>query len=134
MASQFYVGHLTEYGLSLHDLFVFTDVMTWFAVPPARQPRVLLLGIGLALATCSALIGAGATALNHFGWLFYPLGGIPLRTRPASIRPCSTSGLAPRSREKLLGHASRVLYTICRDGFRVCRAQIVVLGTSCPRT
>ena len=79
-ASQFYVGYLTEYSLSLDNLFVFTVIMTWFAVPPARQPRVLLLGIGLALAMRSALIVAGATALNHFGWLFYPLGGILLWT------------------------------------------------------
>jgi predicted tellurium resistance membrane protein TerC len=65
MASQFYVGHLTEYGP--HNPFVFPDIMTRFAVPPARQPRVLLLGIGLALTMRSALIVAGATALNHFG-------------------------------------------------------------------
>jgi tellurite resistance protein TerC len=87
MTSQFYVGHPTEYGLSLHNLFVFTDIMTWFAVPPARQPRVLLLGIGLALATCSALIVAGATALNHFGWLFTRSAGSPCGPgRPRSGR------------------------------------------------
>jgi tellurite resistance protein TerC len=34
-ASQFYVGYLTEYSLSLDNLFVFTVIMTWFAVPPA---------------------------------------------------------------------------------------------------
>jgi hypothetical protein len=38
MASQFYVGHLTEYGLSLHNLFVFTDIMAWFTVPPPASP------------------------------------------------------------------------------------------------
>ena len=54
--------------------------MTAFAVPPARQPRVLLLGIGLALAMRSAVIVAGAAALNRFGWLFYPLGGILIWT------------------------------------------------------
>jgi tellurite resistance protein TerC len=79
-ASQFYAGYLTEYSLSLDNLFVFAVIMTWFAVPPARQPRVLLIGIGLALAMRSALIVAGATALNHFNWLFYPLGGILLWT------------------------------------------------------
>ena len=75
-AGQFYTGYLTEYSLSLDNLFVFSVIMTWFAVPFARQPRVLLLGIGLALVMRSVLIVAGAAALNRFGWLFYPLGAV----------------------------------------------------------
>ena len=85
-AGQFYTGYLTEYSLSLDNLFVFSVIMTWFAVPPARQPRVLLLGIGLALVMRSALIVAGAAALNHFGWLFYPLGAILVWTAIGLIR------------------------------------------------
>ena len=84
-AGQFYAGYLTEYSLSLDNLFVFAVIMTWFAVPPARQPRVLLLGIGLALAMRSAVIVAGVAALNRFGWLFYPLGGILLWTAAGLI-------------------------------------------------
>ena len=45
-AGQFYAGYLTEYSLSLDNLFIFYVIMSWFAVPPARQHRVLLLGIG----------------------------------------------------------------------------------------
>lgn len=75
-AGQFYVGYLTEYSLSLDNLFVFFVIMGWFALPAARQPRVLLLGIGLALALRSVLIVAGAAALNRFSWLFYLLGGL----------------------------------------------------------
>lgn len=76
MAGQFSAGYLTEYSLSLDNLFIFYVIMGWFAVPSARQPRVLLLGIGLALVLRSVLIVAGAAALNRFSWLFYPLGGI----------------------------------------------------------
>jgi len=79
-AGQFYAGYLTEYSLSLDNLFIFYMIMGWFAVPAGRQHRVLLLGIGLALALRSVLIVAGAAALNRFGWLFYPLGGILLWT------------------------------------------------------
>ena len=85
-AGQFYTGYLTEYSLSLDNLFVFSVIMTWFAVPPARQPRVLLLGIGLALVMRSGLIVAGAAALNHFGWLFYPFGAILVWTAIGLIR------------------------------------------------
>jgi tellurite resistance protein TerC len=72
-AGQFYTGYLTEYSLSLDNLFVFSVIMAWFAVAPDRQPRILLFGIGLALVLRSVLIVAGAAALGHFGWLFYPL-------------------------------------------------------------
>lgn len=75
-AGQFYAGYLTEYSLSLDNLFIFYVIMGWFAVPATRQHGVLLLGIGLALLLRSVLIVAGAAALNRFGWLFYPLGGI----------------------------------------------------------
>jgi len=75
-AGQFYAGYLTEYSLSLDNLFVFFVIMSWFAVPPARQSRVLLLGIVLALVMRSVLIAAGAAALNRFGWLFYLLAGV----------------------------------------------------------
>ena len=84
-AGQFYTGYLTEYSLSLDNLFVFSVIMTWFAVPPTRQPRILLLGIGLALVMRSALIVAGAAALNRFGWLFYPLGAVLVWTAIALI-------------------------------------------------
>ena len=79
-AGQFYTGYLTEYSLSLDNLFVFSVIMARFAVPAARQPRVLLLGIGLAVLMRSVLIVAGAAALNRFGWLFYPLGAVLLWT------------------------------------------------------
>lgn len=75
-AGQFYAGYLTEYSLSLDNLFIFYVIISRFAIPPARQHRVLLLGIGLALVLRSFLIVAGAAALNRFGWLFYPLGGV----------------------------------------------------------
>jgi len=73
-AGQFYAGYLTEYSLSLDNLFIFYVIMGWFAVPAARQHGVLLFGIGFALVLRSILIVAGAAALNRFGWLFFPLG------------------------------------------------------------
>src|SRR6516164_11228535 len=101
-ASQFFAGYLTEYSLSLDNLFVFAVIMTWFAVPPARQPRVLLFGIGLALVLRTALIVGGATALNHFDWLFYPLGGILLWTAAGLIvRPGTRPDDEPERHSRL---------------------------------
>jgi tellurite resistance protein TerC len=95
-AGQFYTGYLTEYSLSLDNLFVFYVIISWFAVPPERQPRILLLGIGLALFLRSILIVAGATALNHFGWLFYPLGAVLVWTAIGLIAGAPPGGQADR--------------------------------------
>jgi tellurite resistance protein TerC len=106
-AGQFYAGYLTEYSLSLDNLFIFYVIMGWFAVPAGRQHRVLLLGIGLALALRSVLIVAGAAALNRFGWLFYPLGGILLWTAiglvtgPPGSQPDQHTRLMPWLRRRL---------------------------------
>ena len=79
-AGQFYAGYLTEYSLSLDNLFVFYVILSWLAVPAGRHQRVLLYGIGLALVLRTVLIVAGTAAVNRFGWLFYPLGGFLLWT------------------------------------------------------
>jgi len=98
-AGQFYAGYLTEYSLSLDNLFVFWVIMRWFAVPPARQQRVLLAGIVLALVLRSALIVAGSAAIGRFGWLFYPLGGILLWTAAGLLKsPPDGAPREPRGR------------------------------------
>jgi tellurite resistance protein TerC len=79
-AGQFYTGYLTEYSLSLDNLFIFYVIMTRLAVPPARQQRVLIAGIALALALRTILIVAGTAAVSHAAWLFYPLGALLLWT------------------------------------------------------
>ena len=48
-AGQFLAGYLTEYSLSVDNLFVFLVIMSSFAVPAAYQHRVLLVGIVIAL-------------------------------------------------------------------------------------
>ena len=101
-AGQFYTGYLTEYSLSLDNLFVFSVIMTWFAVSPARQPRILLLGIGLALVLRSGLIVAGAAALNRFGWLFYPFGVVLVWTAIGLIRGSGDSPDGERERHPRL--------------------------------
>jgi tellurite resistance protein TerC len=107
-ASQFYAGYLTEYSLSLDNLFVFAVIMTWFAVPAARQPRVLLFGIALALAMRTALIVAGAAALNRFDWLFYLLGGILLWTAAGLIlRPGTRPDSEPERHTRLAARLRR---------------------------
>ncbi|MEY4136247.1 MAG: inner membrane protein alx [Actinomycetota bacterium] len=70
-AGQFLAGYLTEYSLSVDNLFVFLVIMTSFAVPTALQHRVLLVGIVIALALRGILIVIGAEIINRFQGVFF---------------------------------------------------------------
>jgi tellurite resistance protein TerC len=73
-SGQFYAGWLTEYSLSLDNLFVFVIIMSRFRVPAAAQHTVLLVGIVLALALRGIFIAAGAFALARWLWVYYIFG------------------------------------------------------------
>lgn len=73
-AGQFYTGWLTEYSLSVDNLFVFVIIMSRFAVPRAYQQKVLLIGIVLALVMRGGFIAAGAALISQFSWIFYIFG------------------------------------------------------------
>ena len=79
-AGEFYAGWLTEYSLSVDNLFVFAVIMTRFAVPPMYQQRVLIVGIVIALVLRGIFIALGAAALERFSWLFYVFGAFLLWT------------------------------------------------------
>lgn len=70
-AGQFVAGYLTEYSLSVDNLFVFLVIMTSFAVPAVLQHRVLLLGIVIALILRGVLIVIGAAIIEAFAGVFY---------------------------------------------------------------
>ena len=67
----FVAGYLTEYSLSVDNLFVFMLIMSSFAVPAAYQHRVLLVGIVIALVLRGILILIGAELINRFSVVFY---------------------------------------------------------------
>jgi tellurite resistance protein TerC len=73
-AGQFLAGYLTEYSLSVDNLFVFVIIMSSFAVPKENQHKVLLVGIVLALVLRGLFIAVGAAAISAFSWIFYFFG------------------------------------------------------------
>jgi TerC family integral membrane protein len=73
-AGQFYAGWLTEYSLSVDNLFVFILIMSRFAVPRQYQQTALLVGIILALVFRGLFIWAGAAVIDAFSWVFYLFG------------------------------------------------------------
>ena len=73
-AVQFFAGWLTEYSLSVDNLFVFVLIMASFRVPRRYQQEALFVGIVLALALRGVFIALGAVAINRLSWSFYVFG------------------------------------------------------------
>ena len=71
---QFFAGWLTEYSLSVDNLFIFIIIMAKFGVPRKYQQEALMVGIVLALVMRAVFIAVGAAAINNFSWIFYLFG------------------------------------------------------------
>lgn len=71
---EFFAGWLTEYSLSVDNLFIFIIIMSKFGVPRQYQQTALMIGIVLALIMRAIFIVVGAAAINEFSWVFYLFG------------------------------------------------------------
>lgn len=79
-AGQFLAGWLTEYSLSIDNLFVFVIIMARFSVPRKYQQEVLMVGIIIALLLRLIFILLGASLIENFSWIFYIFGAFLLYT------------------------------------------------------
>jgi tellurite resistance protein TerC len=79
-AGQFVAGWLTEYSLSIDNLFVFVIIMARFAVPRKLQQEVLMVGILIALVLRGVFILLGSQLIQNFSWIFYIFGAFLLYT------------------------------------------------------
>jgi len=79
-ATEFLAGWLTEYSLSIDNLFVFVIIMSRFAVPKKLQQEVLMVGVILALVLRGLFILAGAALIESFSWIFYIFGAFLIYT------------------------------------------------------
>ncbi|MEW1819559.1 TerC family protein [Arthrobacter sp. NPDC080031] len=78
--SQFIAGWVTEYSLSIDNLFVFIIIMARFSVPRKYQQEVLMVGIIIALVLRGIFIALGAVVIEQFSWVFYIFGAFLLWT------------------------------------------------------
>jgi tellurite resistance protein TerC len=79
-AGEFFAGWLTEYSLSIDNLFIFVIVMTSFNVPRSYQRHALFVGIVIALIFRGVFIALGAAAIQRFSWVFYVFGAFLVYT------------------------------------------------------
>jgi tellurite resistance protein TerC len=78
--TEFFAGWLTEYSLSVDNLFIFIIILSKFAVPKEYQQTALMVGIVLALVMRGIFIAVGAAAINNFSWIFYLFGAFLIWT------------------------------------------------------
>src|SRR6476469_2061276 len=77
---EFFACWLTEYSLSVDNLFIFLIIMASFNVPKKYQQQALLVGIILALIFRGIFIALGAVAIQQFSWIFYVFGAFLVYT------------------------------------------------------
>ncbi|HKO34721.1 MAG TPA: TerC/Alx family metal homeostasis membrane protein, partial [Candidatus Limnocylindria bacterium] len=77
---EFFTGWLTEYSLSVDNLFIFLLIMASFNVPRKYQQQALLVGIILALVFRGIFIALGYTLIQNFSWVFYIFGAFLIYT------------------------------------------------------
>jgi tellurite resistance protein TerC len=86
LATEFYAGWLTEYSLSVDNLFVFVIIMARFKVPRALQQEALMVGIIIALVLRGVFILLGAAVIERFTWVFYIFGAFLVYTAINLVR------------------------------------------------
>ena len=85
---EFFAGWLTEYALSVDNIFVFIILLTHLKIQKEKQQLVLLLGIMLTIAIRGLLIPLGAVLITRFSSIFFLFGAFLIYT----AFPCQRKG------------------------------------------
>ena len=83
---EFFAGWLTEYALSVDNIFVFVIILGRLQIDKTKQQLVLLLGIIIALVLRGGFIAAGSVILEKFSGAFFIFGGFLIYTAYRLIR------------------------------------------------
>jgi len=78
--NEFFAGWITEYSLSVDNLFIFILILARFQIDKKKQQLVLLAGIAMALVLRGIFIALGAAAIDRFSWVFYLFGAFLIYT------------------------------------------------------
>lgn len=80
MSKQFFAGWLTEYSLSVDNIFVFIILISALKIKKESQQLVLLFGILIAIVLRVILIVLGVALVTRFTSAFYVFGGFLIFT------------------------------------------------------
>lgn len=76
MGIKFISGYLTEYSLSVDNLFVFIMIFSMMAISSENQPKLLKMGILISIILRILFILVGMSLVQKFEWVIYIFGAI----------------------------------------------------------
>ena len=85
-SQEFLAGWITEYSLSIDNLFVFIIILARLQIAKEKEQLVLLFGITLALIFRGIFIAIGAAVIERFVAVFFLFGAILLYTAWALMK------------------------------------------------
>ncbi len=113
MFFKFISGYLTEYSLSIDNLFVFIMIFSLMAVHEKNQPKLLKLGILLSIVLRILFIIAGMGLVERFHWIIYIFGAILIYTAYKMAFTNSDEQVDPRA--NILYKTAAKMFPIDRD-------------------
>jgi tellurite resistance protein TerC len=98
--NEFFAGWITEYSLSIDNLFIFILILARFKIDKTKQQLVLLVGIIMALVLRGIFIALGSAAISRYTWVFFIFGAFLLYT---AFKLINESGEKEWKEGKLIG-------------------------------
>ena len=115
---EFFAGWLTEYALSVDNIFVFVIILSRLQVEKTKQQLVLLLGIIIALVLRGGFIAAGSAIIEKFSGAFFIFGAFLIYT--AIHQLFRSEETDEESESKLTRFLNkRIAYTETYDGMKL---------------
>lgn len=80
VSKEFFAGWITEYSLSIDNLFIFLIILSRLQIEKKQEQLVLLFGITVALILRGIFIAIGAAVISKYVAIFFLFGAILLYT------------------------------------------------------
>lgn len=106
-------GYLTEYSLSVDNLFVFILIFSLMGVKEVAQPKLIKLGIYLSIVLRIVFIIFGIALVERFHWLLYLFGALLIWTAWKMIATEEDDSVQPE--KNLLYRAAAKLLPVHND-------------------
>jgi len=120
-STEFFAGWITEYSLSIDNLFVFLIILSRLKIEREKEQLVLLLGIVMALVMRGIFIVIGAAVVERFVAIFFFFGAILLWT---------AYKLITEDPEEDEWQENRIITALRKRGLSTFTLALVALGTT----
>jgi tellurite resistance protein TerC len=117
---EFIAGWLTEYSLSVDNLFVFIILLANLKIKKESQQLVLLYGIMIAIVLRVILIFLGVALVTKFSWVFFFFGGFLIFTAYKLVN----------EKEEVEGDEAKLVAFLRKRGFSNFGIALVALGVT----